>query len=705
MTSKISFFKLIREDIKNRSWLLALTALALFIVQPVALMISLGNRTEELKNHYITMEQVMEYYQGQVGFGNGAIIFVLMFVALVCAFTGYQYLHSRVKLDFYHSLSIKRPRLFFVRYCSGFLIYAVPAFVCTILSLAVGGVNGLFSCDILYLTLKAFVIHLLYFLLIYATAILAMMMTGKIIVAFLAFGVFASYGIVVSLIASALVTRFFRTAIYDGSWIDKLNSYFSPISFCMNVEGKLASEAASVGSKWLCVGILIVSIIALTLICLGVYTIRKTEAAEHSMAFPKTEGIIKVLVVVPLSIGIGFYVSMMVANNPLSWLLAGVVFGAIILSALMEFIYHMDIREVFHHKIQILVSVILAVGIVLAFRFDVFGFDSYIPDKEDISAMAVYYDPINGSYAYKIEVTQSGSASYYGEKYALDECEIQDFDPIYALAEEGVSLVKNQNQEGQRIAVKYELKSGRSVYRAYVLPSESVDREMEKLYDREDFKRAIYPLYREEEREIDSITLTTWNGGRVLTLTEAQRKELVDVFKEDLLQTTYQEILQDGQIATMDIVFVDKSVDSYGMTESYPIMESCKNTIALLQEYGYEVPKTADAKQVSSINVEIYQDQNGNGNTVTFTDPDEIQQILDEMKYSCFVFNTSVGSEKEYGYSVSINFDNSADSLWGYFLAGKVPKIVEERLGLPPEEEAQSQLAKDGETSVATTVQ
>ena len=133
MTSKISFFKLIREDIKNRSWLLALTALALFIVQPVALMISLGNRTEELKNHYITMEQVTEYYQGQVGFGNGAIIFVLMFVALVCAFTGYQYLHSRVKLDFYHSLSIKRPRLFFVRYCSGFLIYAVPAFVCTIL--------------------------------------------------------------------------------------------------------------------------------------------------------------------------------------------------------------------------------------------------------------------------------------------------------------------------------------------------------------------------------------------------------------------------------------------------------------------------------------------------------------------------------------------------------------------------------------------
>ncbi len=705
MTSKISFFKLMKEDIRNRSWLLALTALALFIVQPVALMISLGNQMSDLKSHYITMEQVMEYYRGQVGFGNFAGVFVLMFLALVCAFTGYQYLHSRVKLDFYHSLSIKRARFFWIRYVSGLLIYAVPAFVCLLLSLAVGAVNGIFSGSILCLAGKAFFIHLLYFILIYATAILAMMMTGKLVVALLAFGVFISYGILVSLIGTALITRFFQTAL-DSDWGNPLTSYFSPVSFCYELEKRLYSADASVGSKWLGVGILLVSIVAVTMICVGVYNLRKTEAAEHSMAFPKTEGIVKVLVVVPLSIGVGFYVSMMVSGNPLSWLLAGTVFGAVILSALMEFIYHMDIREVFHHKAQMLVSLALAVGIILVFRFDVFGYDRYLPNQDDISAMAVYYDPINGSYAYKTEVTDNGSATYYGERYALDESAVKDFEPIYALAKEGVSLVGRQDPDGQRVAVKYELKSGRSVYRTYMLPKESVDREMEKLYDRKDFKEAVYPLYKMEHRKVGAITLTSWEGGRNLILTEAQRNQLVDVYKEELLTVTYQDLQKDGQIATLDIEFIDADTgESYGMTESYPVMMDCKNTIALLKEFGYEVPNQADVDQVSSVVVEIYRDEDGSNEQVTFTDPKQMREILDSMVYNCFVFYTSLGSEKEYGYSVSVNFDNNANSLWGYFLKGKVPGIVEEKLGKASPEETGAEDVPGDVTSSTTIIQ
>lgn len=703
MTSKISFFKLMKEDIRNRSWLLALTALALFIVQPVALMISMGNRMSDLKNHYITMEQVMEYYRGQVGFGNLVTVIVLMFIALVCAFTGYQYLHSRVKLDFYHSLSIKRPRLFWVSYCSGVLIYLAPAFVCMILSLAVGAVNGLISGDVLFLAAKAFVIHLLYYLLIYATAILAMMMTGKLVVALLAFGVFVSYGLVISLIGTALISRFFQTAL-DSDWTGQLTSYLSPVSFCYEVESKLSSADASVGSKWLGVGLLLLLILILTMACVGVYNLRKTEAAEHSMAFPKTEGVVKVLVVVPLSIGAGFYVSMMVSGYPLSWLLAGTVFGAVILSALIEFIYHMDIREVFHHKGQMLISLILAVGIILVFRYDIFGYDRYLPDQDDISAMSVYYDPINGSYAYRVEVTSNGSATYYGERYALDESSVKDFEPIYALAEEGVSLAGRRDLEGQRVAVKYELKGGRSVYRTYILPQESVDREMEKLYDRKDFKESVYPIYKERGYRVGNVMLSSWNGGSSLALTQEQRDRLMDVYKEELLLVTYQDFKQDKQIATMDIEFVEEDTgESYGMTESYPVMERCEKTLALLKEYGYEVPTEPDVGQVSTVIVDIYREGGAYSDQAVFTDPEEIKQILDELAYSCFVNYTSLGSEREYGYSVSVNFDNNASSsLWGYFMKGKVPELVVEKLGLPSEEESEAETVMEGEIASST---
>ena len=686
MTSKISFFKLVREDIRNRSWLLAMTALVLFLSQPVALMIQVSNWMEDIRNRYSTMKQVQNLYMGRLGFEAELTVMALMVLAVICAFTGYQYLHSSVKLDFYHSLSIKRSRLFFVQYCSGVIIYIFPAFVCLLLNLAVGGVNGILTGEMVFLALKAFSVHFLYYLLTYATAILAMMMTGKIVVAILALGVFMSYALIISLLSSALTARFFSTALEEGQFMATWTAYLSPAAFCFYVEGKLGGADTSVGSKWLCLGILLALIVALTGLCLSLYSIRRTEAANHSMAFQKTEGVIKVLLAVPISISAGFYVSMMVSAHPTIWLLAGTLFGVLILCALIEFIYHMDIREVFHHKGQIVLSAILAAGVILAFRYDVFGYDTYLPEKEDISAMAIQYDPVNGNYAYKTVMTGNSTSSYYGEKYGLDESAVKDFEPIYELAKEGVGQVKEKNQNGVRIAVKYVLKSGRSVYRAYSLPKETVDQQMAQIYNQEEFKRAVYPILRDTKREPSAFTLTTWNGSSQMILTEEQRKKLIETYRQELLEVTYQDFQADHEIGAFSIEFQNgDSGESYGYgtEDSYPITTDCTETIALIKEYGYEVPLQPDSEQISSINVEIYNSRGMTAQTVSFTDPEEMQEILDTLTYSCFSGFYSLGCEKEDGYSLSLTYDRNSISLWGYFQKGKVPNIVKERLGTP----------------------
>ena len=685
MTSKISFFKLVREDIRNRSWLLAMTALVLFLSQPVALMIQVSNWMEDIRKHYYTLEQVQKLYMGRLGFEAELTVLVLMCLAVISAFTGYQYLHSSVKLDFYHSLSIKRNRLFFVQYSSGAIIYIIPAFVCLLLNLAVGGVNGILTGNVAALALKAFLVHFLYYLLIYATAILAMMMTGKIVVAILALGVFMSYALIISLLSTALMSRFFSTTLGEGQLMESWTAYLSPFTFCFYVEGKLSGTSASVGSKWLCLGILLALIVVLTGLCLRLYGIRRTEAANHSMAFQKTEGVIKVLLVVPISICAGFYVSMMVSTHPTIWLIAGTLFGVVILSALMEFIYHMDIREVFHHKGQMLFSAVLAAGVILAFRYDVFGYDTYLPKKEDVSAMAIQYEPVNGNYSYKTVVTGNGTSTYYGEKYGLDESEVKDFDLIYELAKEGVQQVKEEKQNGVRIAVKYELKSGRSVYRAYFLPKETIDEQMAQVYNQEEFKRAVYPILRDTEREPSSLTLTTWNGSSQMGLTQEQRKRLIETYRKELLKVTYQDLQADHEIGALAMEFqsTDGESYSYGSEDSYPLTTDCTETIALIEEYGYEVPLRPDPEQISSINVEIYNSAGMSEQTVAFTDPEEMQEILDGLTYSCFSGFYSLGAEKEEGYSLSLTYDRNSITLWGYFQKGKVPEIVKERLGVP----------------------
>lgn len=683
MTSKISFFKLMKEDLRRRSWLLAMTALVLFIAQPVALMLSLSDRLEDVRNHHMTMQTVVDFYVGKMGFESGETVVVLIMVAIVSAFTGFQYLHSKIKLDFYHSLSVKRMGLFFIQFLSGVLIYVIPAFICMLFALAVGGVNGLLTGSIVILALKAFLIHILYYLVIYGTAIMAVMMTGKIIVAFLALSVFFFYGPVVNLILNGLVYKFFTTAIGGGRGIfDMMASYFSPLTFCLIMEGKLSTGHASVGSKWLCIGILLLLALVITALCLLLYTIRKTEMADHSMAFPKTEGIIKFLLAVPISIAIGFYASAMVSTNSFIWLLAGTVFGSLVSSILIEFIYHMDIREVFRHKLQMILALIVGIGIILVFRFDVVGYDMYLPDKEDISEMAVSYDPVNGSYAYKTEVTENGTSSYYGELYGLEGNAVKNFDPIYEMAQEGVKWVKDESRyEQERIAVRYILKSGRSVYRCYYVPRELVNEKMGLLYNTREFKDVNYPLLRTEDRNARYITLTDWNGGKSLNLTKEQRDKLMETYKEELRNITYQELLDDQQIAILAIEFTQGSDDmTTGMEERYPITDSCVNTLALLKEYDYEVPMEPDAGKMTSITVSATNAEDQMTLEVEFTDKEEIKEILQYLTFSCFLDYNALGSEKETDYYVGIVFDNNMNSLWGSFLKGKIPDLVKERI-------------------------
>ena len=127
MTSKISFSKLMKEDFKRRSWLFAIISLILFVTQPVALLIQIDGLMASVSEGSASFRDVQNFYQNFMGSGGQAVLLVLIMIfAIICAMSGYSYLHSKVKLDFYHSLAIKRKKLFFVQYVSGLLIFALP---------------------------------------------------------------------------------------------------------------------------------------------------------------------------------------------------------------------------------------------------------------------------------------------------------------------------------------------------------------------------------------------------------------------------------------------------------------------------------------------------------------------------------------------------------------------------------------------------
>ena len=144
MTSKNLFFKLMRKDLGQRLWAVALIGMGCFFAYPVTAAVSAGEieRYEDLKLGLLRYsDQIMEW----LSFENGMTAFVMMAAALVCGISGFAWLNAKSKVDFYHSIPVRREVLFAVDFVNGILIMAVPYVISMIAAacIAVGyGVDG-----------------------------------------------------------------------------------------------------------------------------------------------------------------------------------------------------------------------------------------------------------------------------------------------------------------------------------------------------------------------------------------------------------------------------------------------------------------------------------------------------------------------------------------------------------------------------------
>ena len=66
------------------------------------------------------------------------VCYIIFLLAVLCAATGYGHIHSREKLDFYHSLPLRRMQWFSISYLSGLLIFLIPYLINSLLIIAIG---------------------------------------------------------------------------------------------------------------------------------------------------------------------------------------------------------------------------------------------------------------------------------------------------------------------------------------------------------------------------------------------------------------------------------------------------------------------------------------------------------------------------------------------------------------------------------------
>ena len=691
MMSKISFSKLLKEDMKRRSWLIALVSVLLFIAQPVIILFLVEGLMDSANEGLMTLAEVKTDYMNLIGFEENYLVAILLILfAVLIGISGYSYLHSRVQLDFYHSLPVKRRKWFLVQLVSGLLIFAVPYFLSTVLSLLVGVANGIMEAGIFAAAMECFIINILGFMVIYLTSILAMIMTGKILIGIMGFCTFLAYGPGVVFVLNNLIGRFFTTAIGEQVY-GMAYSLSSPILLWMKVREKWQVYDKETVSAWIYLGILILLVIVLFGLCMWLNTKRNTEAAEQSMAFSKTESVIKIMLVIPLSLAIGLLLSTMAHRNFEVWFFIGILLGAVLINAIIEFIYHLDIRELFVRKLQLVLAMLITVVIGCIFQFDFIGYDSYLPAMEDVEQMALYSYGVNGSFAYRVTEDDGITRVEYGERAALDEMVISDFEPIYEIARNGVKNVRKETEgmdlvpvsvktEGMdlvTVSVKYVLKNGKSVYRSYQIDRNVFTESEQALFTQEEYKQKIYPIFNKESANIQSMFLMSLKGEVQLELTADQKANLLETYKTELRESTFDDFYYQNMSARLNLEYMRGTQASSWYSEyGYPISKNFTKTLSLLNEYGYQTETEIKAETVSKITIYNY----NTSQTSFYSSEIEIKEILADF------YAGSI--DMDYGNIGGLNYDLGVEIImkdgkvvWGNFKNEAIPDCVSSQSG------------------------
>ena len=246
MTSKHLFLKGMKEDLRHKVWMLALSLLGNFLAMPVLWLLNYSDvafadvrmLTSEMTVRQQT-EAIAQSTERMMDFcGKGLVItasIIAILGAVVVGLECFHYLQQKSMVDTYHSLPVGKTQLFGIKYINGLLIWLVPYLLCTVLTLAfagillarVGGSGGI--PGLILEAAKNTAVLVVIFLLIYHLLLLATMLTGNMlntlaVASILGCGVIAAYGLTLG-----FTTTFFHTHYAEMKGL-ALASYGSPLA-------------------------------------------------------------------------------------------------------------------------------------------------------------------------------------------------------------------------------------------------------------------------------------------------------------------------------------------------------------------------------------------------------------------------------------------------------------------------------------------
>lgn len=617
MTLKNLFLNMMKEDIRRRLFIPAISLVMFFFWFPVTTLISFVPDAIRYSDKPVDKEEVIN---GMIRTfhsmcDNKGLTFVLIVLFVVAAFTGFNFNFKTNKADFLHGIPVSRKVHYLVFITDGLLMVYLPFFLMSFIG-TVFMVLRTGRIDPFIILFSSLCFNLSKGILCYACAVLAVMLTGNIISAFFGLMFIFFYLTVITYSIIGMHINYFATFYAQEVVMDSLLKITSPFIYSMMDNPEDILEII------LSIAVTVLLAFIIFLIAYKLYQIRAIESVGKAIAFKKAEAPIKFLLVIPAAIG-GAVIFENIASIPTA--LFGFICALLISHCVIEVIFNSDFKKLFSRPMQMLICGAVGLVIYLGFFFDILGYDRFIPAKVMVKDTGVYCSALeNNMSELNVKITKDKSKCMYGDYSSefkdglVKKMKITDTDTVLALARNGIEHTKknrlsikslfngNAGREQlvnpENLLICYHLKGGIKVYREYTIDGYELINELDKIHDSIEFKNASYPLLSSTEDDFVKVYCEDMTGERAINNMDERGIMLLEIYKKEFSSLTMDTRRKEAPVACLhfvnnqheDYLYSIKTStrhDYYEFAEKgyYPVYPSFSGTLTAIRNCGYNL--------------------------------------------------------------------------------------------------------------------
>ena len=592
MTSKRLFFNIMREDMRHRLWMIALSCLVSFLMLPVSWLVLISTNSGVV--------DLMEWEQAKDFFSQYFVLVGTCFTivgALIVGSCGFRFVFHKEMTDLYHSIPVRRRTLFLVCYLDGLLIWFVPLALnlAVTLLMAARSLIRWFGAAQMYAVLRSasltLALLILVFMVFYHLVLTAVMLSGNPLNTFVTMIMLGFGEIVIYLLCMLFAEFYLETCCWSD--IHRAAVYASPpvsaVYLMIRLGDYLYRSGLNPSFAELAGPVLANAVMAavLWLAAYGLYVRRPSELAHQGVRNKVMNPLMKLAggIIAGLSGWLFFYGITVTSDFAPAWGVFGALLFGVVIFGVMDICFSMDFKAFFAHKRQMLAAVAVSLLIAFAFYGDWFGYDHYLPGKNAVEEIAIYD-----------RTASMAMGTTYTSRSVLASMHLRDTDAAYAflerMAASGESgkgdigslwYVENEQEaleRGETVRVRVTLKSGRTYYREYYVASKDKDVAWP-LYSSREYLENSY-LLPSESVQYGGISIARADRAALdMQANPEQIAELAEAYNQDVLEDPG--VVLTGQERALVRIKFQLNEKNYFVLV-YDTMERTKET---LKQMGY----------------------------------------------------------------------------------------------------------------------